>query len=75
MLPSFPVFASLQNNKLVPYYPLVETISFFQYHHELMDLNKFGEFLLLLSNQSCSILCDPVDCHLPSSSVPGILRA
>jgi len=74
MLPSFPVFASLQNNKLVPYYHLVETISFFQYHHELMDLNKFGEFLLL-SNQSCSILCDPVDCHLPSSSVPGILRA
>ena len=52
MLPSFPVFASLQNSELVPYYPLVETISFFQYHHELMDLNKFGEFLLLL-NQSC----------------------
>ena len=41
MLPSFPVFASLQNSELVPYYPLVETISFFQYHHELMDLNTF----------------------------------
>ena len=45
MLPSFPVFASLQNNELVPYYSLVVTISFFQYCHELMDLNKFGEVL------------------------------
>ena len=44
MLSSFPLFASLQNNRLVPYYPLEVTSSFFQYHCELMDLTKFGEF-------------------------------
>ena len=25
--------------------------------------------------QSCPTLCDPVDCSLPGSSVPGILQA
>ena len=27
------------------------------------------------SLQSCSTLCDPVDCSLPGASVPGILQA
>ena len=27
------------------------------------------------SLQSCLTLCDPVDCSLPGSSVPGILQA
>ena len=31
--------------------------------------------LLLLVTQSCLTLCDPMDCSLPGSSVPGILRA
>ena len=29
----------------------------------------------MLSLQSCPILCDPVDCSLPGSSVHGILQA
>ena len=28
-----------------------------------------------LVTQSCSILCDPMDCSLPGSSVHGILQA
>lgn len=44
MLPLFPVFISLQNNKLLPYYVLQVTSSFVQYHHALKDLNKFDEF-------------------------------
>lgn len=43
MLSSFAMFASLQNNRLAPYYPLEVTSSVFQYHGELMDLTKFGE--------------------------------
>jgi len=31
--------------------------------------------LLLLSLQSCPILCDPIDGSPPGSSVPGILQA
>ena len=31
--------------------------------------------LLLLVTQSCPTLCDRMDCSLPGSSVPGILRA
>ena len=27
------------------------------------------------SHQSCSALCDPMDCSLPNSSVRGILQA
>ena len=29
----------------------------------------------MLVAQSCPILCDPMDCSLPSSSVHGILQA
>jgi len=29
----------------------------------------------VLVTQSCSILCDPMDCSLPGSSVHGILQA
>ena len=31
--------------------------------------------LLLLSLQSCLTLCNPIDCSLPGSPVPGILQA
>lgn len=44
MLSLFPIFISLQNNNLPPYYPLQVTSSFFQYPHELTDLKKFDEF-------------------------------
>lgn len=44
MLSLFPIFISLQNNNLPPYYPLQVTGSFFQYPHELTDLKKFDEF-------------------------------
>lgn len=44
MLSLFPMFISLQNNNLPPYYPLQVTSSFFQYPHELTDLKKFDEF-------------------------------
>ena len=33
------------------------------------------QLLLLLSLQLCPTLCDPTDCSLPGSSVPGILQA
>ena len=29
----------------------------------------------VLVTQSCPTLCDPMDCRLPGSSVPGILQA
>ena len=29
----------------------------------------------VLVTQSCLILCDPMDCHLPGSSVHGTLQA
>ena len=32
-------------------------------------------FLLCLVTQSCLTLCDPMDCSLPGSSIPGILQA
>ena len=31
--------------------------------------------LVLLSRFSCVRLCDPIDCSLPGSPVPGILQA
>ena len=43
--PFFSCICQFANNELVPYYSLVVTISFFQYYHELMGLNKFGEVL------------------------------
>ena len=30
---------------------------------------------IVLVTQSCPILCDPMDCSLPGSSVHGILQA
>lgn len=61
MLPLFPVFISLQNNKLLPYYVLQVTSSFVQYHHALKDLNKFDEFqfvaiIMMLSRLKLSCL-------------------
>ena len=35
---------------------------------------QLGQACVLVA-QSCSTLCDPMDCSLPGSSVPGILQA
>lgn len=71
MVPLFPVFVSLQNNKLLPYYALQVTRSFFQYHHELTDLNKFDEFqfvaiIMMLKAQIVLSLASGNPCGLAS---------
>ena len=38
---------------------------------EQLSLSHLG----VLVTQSCPTLCDPMDCSLPGSSVPGILQA
>ena len=43
-----------------------------------MEKNDFLHFeseVQVLVAQSCPILCDPIDCSLPGSSVHGILQA
>ena len=44
----------------------------------IQTINKVGTTCSILCAkllQSCLILCDPMDCSLPDSSVPGILQA
>ena len=43
--------------------------------HNHRELTKLITWITALSNQSCLILCDPVDCSLPGFSVHGILQA
>ena len=38
-------------------------------------LNNWSCMHVSLAAQSCPVLCDPMDCSLPDSSVPGILQA
>ena len=45
----------------------------------VVDLEKMCVRVVMLcyakSLQSCPTLCDPIDCSLPGSPVPGILQA
>ena len=46
-----------------------------RHHKPLAKLEVFIICVLCLAAQSCPTLCDPMDCSLPGSSVPGILQA
>ena len=54
-------------------------ISFLLLHRKLHKLAVWNSTHLLvvcvLFSQSCLTVCNPVDCSLPCSSVPGILQA
>ena len=45
----------------------------FKVEHALVELHHYA--LKVKVAQSCLILCDPMDCSLPASSVHGILQA
>ena len=40
-----------------------------------LDQNYLAAAAAAKSPQSCLTLCDPMDCRLPGSPVPGILQA
>ena len=52
-----------------------ERNSFFIFFLQFIRLIIVNCLLLLLSRQSCPILCDPIDGNPPGSSFPGILQA
>ena len=61
----------LWENKWLLFKPLVYGILLWQ----AQKMNIATAAAAAKSLQSCLTLCDPVDCSLPGSSVPGILQA
>ena len=52
--------------------PKMQQVDFLADQGELMPFTAAAAAKLL---QSCPTLCDPIDCSLPGSSVPGIFQA
>ena len=50
----------------------MQQVDFLADQGELMPFTAAAAAKLL---QSCPTLCDPIDCSLPGSSVPGIFQA
>ena len=55
--------------------PKMQQVDFLADQGELMPFTAAAAAAAAKSLQSCPTLCDPIDCSLPGSSVPGIFQA
>ena len=56
-------------------YKILTSISGSYIHTWIISLFNFSSVQVCSVAQSCPTRCDPMDCSLPGSSIPGILQA